>query len=177
LSVSQPISAPRERPLRPTGAPRIYAVVLATGAIVAALDQITKQLALDGLAGGKSFDIAGGIVTLRLTFNSGGAFGLGQGLPELFLVATVVIVGLILVWVRRLDDPRLVIPLGLVLGGGIGNAIDRIARDTGGRVVDFVDLHVWPVFNLADASITTGVVLLLWMTARSSRGDRGDGDP
>jgi signal peptidase II len=176
LSVSHPISEPRERPRRLSGAPGIYAVVLATGAIVAALDQITKQLALEALAGGRSFDVAGGIVTLRLTFNSGGAFGLGQGLPELFLVATVVIVGLILVWVRHLDDPRLVVPLGLVLGGGIGNAVDRVARDTGGRVVDFVDLHVWPVFNLADASITAGVVLILWMTARSSRGRRGGGE-
>jgi signal peptidase II len=63
------------------------------------------------------------------------------------------------------------LPLGLVLGGGLGNVSDRLIRDTGGRVVDFIDLHVWPVFNLADVSIVTGVGLILIMSARSERED------
>jgi signal peptidase II len=89
-----------------------------------------------------------------------------------FLAATIAVVALILLWVRSLDDRTLAVPLGLVLGGGVGNALDRVLRDTGGRVVDFVDLHVWPVFNVADASITVGVVLILWLSARSGARSR-----
>jgi signal peptidase II len=149
--------------------PGTYALLLAVAAVVVILDQITKSLAMDRLAGGRSIDVIEGVVTLRLTLNSGGAFGLGQGFPLFFLGATIVIVVLILVWVRTLDDLSLAVPLGMVLGGGIGNALDRLFRDTDGRVVDFVDLHVWPVFNVADASITLGVVGIMWVTVRSGR--------
>jgi signal peptidase II len=137
--------------------------------VVVILDQLTKSLAVDRLGDGSVIEIVDGAVSLRLTLNSGGAFGLGQGFPLFFLGATIVIVALILVWVRNLDDLRLAIPLGMVLGGGIGNAMDRLFRDTDGRVVDFVDLHVWPVFNLADASITVGVIAILGITALGGR--------
>jgi signal peptidase II len=56
-----------------------------------------------------------------------------------------------------------------VLGGGLGNLFDRVFRDTDGRVVDFVDLHVWPVFNVADSAITIGVIALLIMSFRAER--------
>jgi signal peptidase II len=55
----------------------------------------------------------------------------------------------------------------MVLGGGLGNLFDRVVRDTGGRVVDFIDLHVWPVFNVADSAIVLGVIGLLIVTART----------
>ena len=132
-------------------------------------DQATKQLALDALADGP-IHLIDGAVSLNLSYNSGGAFGLLQGLPEFFLVATIVVAGLILVWARGVDDPTLLVPLGMVLGGGLGNVTDRVVRDTGGRVVDFIDLHVWPVFNLADSAIVIGVVVLLVQTARAPKG-------
>ena len=143
----------------------LYRPLLVAAAIAAGLDQLTKELALTGLADGP-VDVVPGILTLRLTFNSGGAFGLLQGLPGFFLVATVAVLVVILVWARKLEEPRLSVPLGLVLGGGLGNLIDRVARPYGGRVVDFIDFQIWPVFNLADMSIVvgTGVVALLWAT-------------
>lgn len=144
-------------------------MLLLVAGIVLGLDQITKELALSSLADGP-IDIIEGVLTLRLTFNPGGAFGLLQGLPGFFLVATVLVIGVILLWVRRLDDLRSVIPLGLVLGGGIGNLADRLFRDTGGKVVDFVDLHVWPVFNLADSAIVAGVILILLLNLWAGRG-------
>jgi signal peptidase II len=139
---------------------------------VVVVDQITKSAAMERLSGGRSIDVIDGVLTLRLTLNSGGAFGVGKGFPLFFLGATVAVVALILLWVRSLDDLTLSVPLGLVLGGGVGNALDRVFRDTGGRVVDFVDLHVWPVFNFADASITIGVILILWLSARSGTRSR-----
>jgi signal peptidase II len=138
----------------------------ATAAIVFALDQVTKEIALGALRDGP-VDLLEGIVSLRLTYNSGGAFGLLQGLPGLFAVATVVIVAVIVAWARRLDEPALAVPLGMILGGGLGNVADRLFRASGGRVVDFIDLHVWPVFNVADSAIVIGVTLLLLWSRRS----------
>lgn len=134
---------------------------------VVVLDQATKQLALDRLGEGPPYDVVDGVLRFRLTFNSGGAFGLGQDFPWVFLVATLAIVVGILIGVRRIQDARWVPALGLVLGGGLGNAFDRLFRDTSGAVVDFIDLHVWPVFNVADMSIVVGAVAILiigWKT-------------
>jgi len=153
---------------------RLYLSLLLTAAVVVALDQGTKQLALSHLGDGP-IDLIEGILRFRLTYNSGGAFGLLQGLPGFFLVATLVIVGGILIGLRRLEDPRWAIPLGLVLGGGIGNAVDRVVRDTGGGVVDFIDLHVWPVFNIADMSIVVGVFSILILGWRTGDGSDPSG--
>jgi signal peptidase II len=143
-----------------------YAVLGLTALAIIVLDQATKQLALSGLDDGP-VDLIDGALTLRLTYNSGGAFGLLQGLPGFFLIATVVVVVAILLWVRRIEDYRWMVPLGMVLGGGLGNVTDRIVRATDGRVVDFIDLHWWPVFNLADASIVIGVGVILLLSART----------
>ena len=134
---------------------------------VLAVDQITKQLALDNLR--VPVDVIEGVFRLRLAFNSGGAFGLLQGLPGFFLIATTVVITLIVFWVRNLDDPRWIVPLGLILGGGLGNLVDRVLRDLDGGVVDFLDFHVWPVFNLADSAIVVGVVTIFWFSFRSER--------
>lgn len=146
----------------------IYPRMLLTALIVIVFDQITKTLALNALDDGP-IEVIDGVLSLRLTFNPGGAFGILQGIPEFFLVATVLVVVLVLFWARKLTETSWTIPLGLVLGGGIGNVIDRVVRDTDGRVVDFVDLHVWPVFNVADSCIVLGVLLLIFMSARAPK--------
>ncbi len=143
----------------------LYARLFSVAAIVLVLDQGTKQLALDNLREGP-VPIIPGILSLRLTFNSGGAFGFLQGLPGLFLVTSIAIIGVILVWAGRLEDGTFVVPLGLVLGGGSGNLFDRVLRDLGGQVVDFIDLHFWPVFNLADSAIVIGVLTIALAGAR-----------
>jgi signal peptidase II len=150
----------------------LYSTLASAALAVLVVDQVTKELAASRLADGP-IDLFGGAVTLRLTLNSGGAFGLLQGLPGLFLIATAVVVVVILLWVRRLDDGRWAVPLGMVLGGGLGNVFDRIFRDTSGQVVDFIDLHWWPVFNLADASIVVGVAIVMFLSL--SRSHRGEG--
>jgi signal peptidase II len=136
--------------------------------VVVGLDQLTKELALNSLTRGRSIDVIPGILRFRVTYNSGGAFGIFQGSPGVFLLATIAIVAAILLGVRRVEDHRWAIPLGMVLGGGVGNALDRLVRDTGGGVVDFIDLHVWPVFNVADSAIVLGAALILFLSIRSS---------
>lgn len=147
---------------------RLYGVMLCAAAVVIVADQVTKSLALDRLRDGEQVVIEG-VLSFRLAFNPGGAFGLLQGFPEFFLVASLVAAVLILFWVRTIGEPSWAIPLGLVLGGGLGNVIDRTFRDTGGRVVDFIDFHVWPTFNIADSCIVTGIGLILILGARSER--------
>lgn len=150
-----------------------YALLVVVGAVVAAADQITKHLALSRL-NDAPIHLIDGILSLRLAFNSGGAFGLGQDFPAVFLVATLVIVAVIFFWVRTVTDRRWITALGMVLGGGIGNVSDRIFRDLDGSVVDFVDLHVWPVFNLADSAIFLGVVAILLLGLRTDPDPRDE---
>jgi signal peptidase II len=151
---------------------RLYLVVALVASFIVAIDQATKQLALDALADGP-VDLIEGVLTLRLTLNPGGAFGVLQGLPGFFLVASIGIVIAILYWVRHLEDGRWAWPLGMILGGGIGNLTDRVLRDTDGRVVDFIDLHVWPVFNIADSAIVLGVGVILLLMIRSPSPEDG----
>lgn len=143
---------------------RLYIRLLITAGIVVAVDQVTKSLALSRLD--EPVDVISGVLTFRLTYNSGGAFGLLQGLPAFFLIATLIAAVLIIFWVRHIEESSWIIPLGLVLGGGLGNVSDRVFRDTGGRVVDFIDFQVWPVFNVADMCIVIGVGLVLLLGSR-----------
>lgn len=142
---------------------------LALGALVAAAvvaaDQFTKHLALGGLDDGPIHVIW--TLQLRLTFNRGAAFGLGPGIsPVLVAVGVVVLVGLLAFGRDGARTPGAVVALGLIVGGALGNLVDRVVRDHGGAVVDFVDLQWWPVFNLADAAITCGAVALVLVSRR-----------
>jgi signal peptidase II len=168
------VTPPERTPSDSIPRARLYLVVALVGSLVVAIDQATKQLALDALADGP-VDLIDGILTLRLTLNPGGAFGVLQGLPGFFLVASIGIVIAILYWVRHLEDGRWAWPLGMILGGGIGNLADRVLRDTDGRVVDFIDLHVWPVFNIADSAIVLGVGVILLLMIRSPSPPPKDG--
>jgi signal peptidase II len=129
-------------------------------AAVLAADQLTKAIAAAYLQDGASAQLLGDWVRLTLTRNTGSAFGLVSS-PSLLVAAGSVVCLAILAYAMcgGLEAaPRRRLPLGLILGGSLGNLLDRIRT---GAVVDFVDLRVWPVFNLADAAITVGVALLM----------------
>ena len=146
-------------------------LLFATSGTVFALDRLTKLWAERALPG-KPIDVIRGVATLRYTTNSGGAFGLGTSAPWLFATATVVVAGVIIATATRHTRTVTAVALGLVLGGALGNLTDRLVRGdgiVGGRVVDFIDLHVWPVFNLADASIVVGGLLLALWSWRDGR--------
>jgi signal peptidase II len=144
----------------------LFATALGTWA----LDRTTKAWA-EAVLPGDPVDVVPGALTLRFTENSGGAFSIGRSAPW-FFVGVSGIVSLVIVLTAFRHTSRLVgVALGLVLGGALGNLTDRAIRGPAfrGRVVDFVDLHVWPVFNLADAGIVAGAIALALAGAR----DRG----
>jgi signal peptidase II len=157
---------------------KLYGRLLGAAAIVVLFDQITKSWALNALADGP-IHVIDDFLSLRITYNSGGAFGVLQGVPGLFLVAGLLIGGLILLWVKNLEEGTWLLPFGIVLGGGLGNVVDRIFRAPGGRVVDFIDIHhgtfQWPLFNVADASIVIGVILILMFGTRQEASEEPRG--
>ncbi len=151
--------------------PRSRSVAAAgvTAALAVLVDVVTKRLAETRLPGAP-VDL--GIGRLQLSYNTGVAFSLGDGLPiwTVLAIAGVVTSGvLVAVLTGRLHPP---LPAGLVLGGAVANIVDR-AGD--GRVTDFLWLGWFPTFNLADTAITLGVVALLWASWRSGQltGEQG----
>jgi signal peptidase II len=107
---------------------------------------------------------------LNLSFNSGAAFGIGKGLGPLLVVVGVVLVVALVAMARSTPTTAAAVAVGLVGGGAVGNLADRFLRDHGGAVVDFIDLQWWPVFNLADAAITCGALLLVVVGWRDGAG-------
>jgi signal peptidase II len=151
-------------------------VLLATVAVVVlALDAVSKAIAVEQLGDGTRVRLLGGLLHLTLTRNSGAAFGLGAGATVLFTLVAVVVVGVIVRTAARLASAWWALALGLLLGGAVGNLADRLLRDPAplrGRVVDWIQLPHWPVFNLADSAIVVGGLLAVVL---SSRGVRVDG--
>ena len=142
-------------------------------AAVVVADQLSKRWAVDRLSRGPITIV--GKFRLALTHNSGGAFGLGSGFVPMVVLAVIALAVVVFVVGRSIDRTAIAVALGLVLGGALGNLADRLFRSPGfgrGSVVDFVDLHWWPVFNVADAAITCGCVLLVIMSFGRGRADQ-----
>jgi signal peptidase II len=142
--------------------------VVAFGVLV--LDQLTKRLALQGLDGGRVIEVVG-TLRLRLVFNEGLAFGLGSRFTSLIALTAVVVVIVLLRNRHRVVGVLPTVALGLIVGGAVGNLLDRFLREgrggfMGGAVVDFIDPQWWPVFNTADMAITIGAVLLALTAGR-----------
>lgn len=147
---------------------RGLAILLASAAVVFALDHLTKWLVVRDIPLGHQVPTSGP-VTLRHIENSGAAFGLFPGYQAVFLAVAVVVSMYILVVGHRAGTrPITQVSFGAVLGGAAANAVDRFRQ---GYVVDFVDLQRWPVFNVADAAIVVGIIVTaLTLGARSAPG-------
>ncbi|MGH9057220.1 MAG: signal peptidase II [Acidimicrobiales bacterium] len=165
-AIGQPGAAAVARRPRAWLSPRRLLLPGVAAAVVAG-DQASKTWALHhALVPRHVF----GPVWLNLTFNSGAAFGLGRGVTPVVEA----VVALLVVWLlaasrraNRSASVPVLIGLGLVLGGALGNLAGRVLRDNGGRVIDFIaalrigDHDWWPVFNVADASIVVGAIILV----------------
>lgn len=140
-----------------------WPLLLSVAAAALALDQLTKAWAVARLGDGEIIDLVGSL-RFRLTMNFGSAFSLADGRGPLISLLALVVVAVLLRTGRHATRPTMAVALGLVLGGAIGNLIDRAFREgdgfLGGGVVDFVDLQWWPVFNVADSAIVVGAILL-----------------
>jgi signal peptidase II len=146
------------------------AAAIATAGLVVALDQATKQLADVNIARGDDLSVLPGL-GLTNTRNTGVAFGAFEGggvlIGVLIGLSLALLIGYFLV---HRDMPWLWLPVGMLLGGALGNLADR-ARE--GAVIDFIDPVAWPAFNLADTSIVVGVLLLLYVVEGRQRRTSG----
>jgi signal peptidase II len=137
---------------------RAYAVIIGTAVAVFALDHLTKWLIVQHLpVEGQLFPASP--VSITHVRNRGAAFGIGPQFQWLYLAAAVLVAFYILVAGHRYGtNPFRQVVLGMILGGAISNGVDRLFQ---GYVVDFIDLHRWPVFNVADMSIVIGILLAM----------------
>jgi len=171
--VSQPAAEPAGA-LATAQPPRRLWLFAALAVAVLAADVVTKTLAVAYLSGEPAVRLLGGSVYLVLFRNPGAAFSLATGMTWVLTLVAVGVVVVILRAASRLRSVGWAIALGLLLGGALGNLGDRLFRAPGplqGHVVDFISLFapdgsVWPVFNIADASICTGAALLILLALR-----------
>ena len=132
-------------------------------AAVIALDQGTKALVRSGVAIGDRDGVFPGVEIVHVR-NEGVAFSrFSSGGAVVAVIVGAALLALVAYFVTHLDKPLVWLPTGMLLGGALGNVIDRI-RD--GAVTDFIKLPGWPAFNVADISITCGVLVLLYVTER-----------
>ena len=145
------------------------AKAIATAGLVVAVDQVTKQLAISHIGRGEQVNVFFGL-DLTNTRNTGVAFGAleGAGLAVSILIGLSLAL-LLAYFLANRDMPLLWLPIGLLLGGALGNLADR-ARE--GAVIDFIDPVAWPAFNVADACIVLGVLSLLWVVEGKPRQTR-----
>ena len=129
--------------------------------IVVILDQISKQIFWSV---GNNYDLIDGLLRITLVRNSGAAFGMLQGGRVFLIISSVLASIFIIILAQRVPKEDLLkrVFLGMILGGAIGNLIDRIYP---GHVIDFIDMgigvHRWPVYNFADTAVTVGGILLI----------------
>ncbi|MGC7847027.1 signal peptidase II [Desulforudis sp. 1088] len=129
-----------------------------TTLLTVVFDQASKWVIAAALPLGVSVPVIPGILYLTHIHNPGGAFGLLNGQTGVLTGVTVAVVLAAFVGHRKIVGTGLAVPAGLILGGAVGNLIDRLRWQ---GVVDFIDFRVWPVFNVADVAIVSGVVLVL----------------
>lgn len=139
-------------------------VLIILGISIILLDQITKAI-----LSGKNLIIIPNILNFTYTENTGVAFGIGSSNLILIIIANIVVLGIIIKFIKERKEQvnfSILISLGLILSGGIGNLIDRIVK---GYVIDFIDINLFnfPNFNIADISITIGILSLIFILCKS----------
>ncbi|MDO4924697.1 MAG: signal peptidase II [Turicibacter sp.] len=139
-------------------------LVLLIVAATIIIDQLTKFLVVQYMTIGQSISIIDNFLYITSHRNEGAAWGILQGKMLFFYVVTLIVIGVVILWIRRLDvktEKLLVIALSLILGGAIGNFIDRVMYQ---HVVDFIDTYIFgynfPIFNIADSALCIGVFLM-----------------
>ena len=140
-------------------------------ASVVIADQASKSWALNSLSDGRTIDL---VWTLRfnLVFNSGMAFSKGQGLGRLIGLLAIGVAVWLWFSLRKATSRLSVIGTSMLIGGALGNVVDRMFRGEkwlAGAVVDFIDLQWFPVFNIADSAVTVGAAMLIFASVATSR--------
>ncbi|MGD0336758.1 MAG: signal peptidase II [Candidatus Omnitrophota bacterium] len=131
---------------------------------VLSLDQLTKFLSTRYISPQHSVAVVKNVFHLTLVFNRGAAFGILKNQVPLFILTSFLAIILVCFNLKEEKYGRLYkVSLALILGGAVGNMIDRVIF---GHVIDFLDFRIWPVFNIADSAISIGTVMLAWCILR-----------
>ena len=141
-----------------------HTVTFLIGLFTFSIDQLTKLIASSVLITGQSIPPRG-FFRITLTHNSGGAFGMFPDQTTFLILASVVGIG-VLVWLyikQYFQGPLFNLSLGLQIGGALGNLLNRVLQ---GKVVDFIDIGIWPVFNVADSAMVVGITILIFLALR-----------
>ena len=141
---------------------RVWLIIL--GICIILLDQITKVILI-----GKNITVIPNVLNFTYTENTGVAFGIGSNNLLFIIIVNIIVLGMIIKFIKEREEQvnfSILISLILILSGGIGNLIDRIVR---GYVIDFIDINVFnfPNFNIADISISIGIILLIFILCKS----------
>jgi len=139
-------------------------------AAIVVVDQLTKHWALNRLSDNRTIDLVGSL-RFNLVFNKGMAFSQVTGAGPVIGALGFVVVIVMVLWLRRQAKGLAAVAAGLIVGGALGNLVDRSLRGDAwlrGAVVDFVDLQWFPVFNVADSAISIGAVLMIVASLRQS---------
>lgn len=142
--------------------------IFALAGIVVALDRLSKWWVVQNLDLGESLPLIPGIFHLTYVRNTGAAFSMFPNATPILAAFSALVVAGIIVFGPRIRAMGLKDELGLILGGGLGNLVDRVRE---GGVVDFLDFRIWPVFNLADTALVIGVVIAGWHLLRSQEAE------
>ncbi len=127
--------------------------------VVFVADRVTKTLVAASVPFGTEVSVVDHVVGITNVHNSGAAFGIAPAFTSIFLVASILVsIGLAVYVFRNPGNEWTFGLLGLILGGTVGNGYERLFN---GTVTDFINFHFWPVFNVADSAVSTGVVLLI----------------
>lgn len=137
-------------------------------AAIVAVDQVTKAIARANVAIGDEHAVFPGVQIVHV-LNRGVAFGAFAGQSAVLIVVLAALAGLSVWFALHSARPYVWIPTGMLLGGALGNVIDRLGD---GAVTDFIKIPLWPAFNVADMSITFGVLALLWVLERRDGTDQ-----
>ena len=147
------------------------ALLIASAALIAVIDQVTKSIVTAALGPDSSLsrlDLVPGWLAIAYVENRGAAFGLFGGVSSLLPLIGIVLVAALLIHYRSERNPPLTqaLAVGAVVGGAVGNLADRLRL---GYVVDFISIGPWPNFNIADSAVTVGVLVLIWNWARAGQ--------
>ena len=182
VAVANDEAGAQPQPSKAVSRSRAVLTLLAVAIGIIGLDVLTKELATNSLEGHPPVRILGGLVYLSFTRNSGAAWSIGSNYTFIFPIFAIGVATWILFMARKLRSVAWAVALGLVLGGALGNLMDRLFRTPGGisgHVVDFLSLFApygqrFPIFNVADMALSFGVVLaiLLEYSGRMRDGTR-----
>ncbi len=146
-------------------------LVLGVALVIVVIDQFTKALAVAYLRGEPPVEVIGTCLRLAYGENTGAAFGIGTGFTWIFTAIALIVAVVIVRTARKLGSVPWAIALGGLLGGALGNLVDRLIRPPGpgqGYVVDFIALPNFPIFNVADMAITVSAILMVLLTLRGT---------